>query len=137
MTGSGSLQTKVNKRAFIFVEVMNKQTLVFYDGSCSMCVGVSGWLSRIDGQKQFRLEPYQNQELLAQYPQIRPEACEKEIHIISESGKVLRGADAVLEIWRKTGHWSAFLAGFFRIPPFIWLVRMVYRLIARFRKGVY
>jgi predicted DCC family thiol-disulfide oxidoreductase YuxK len=102
-----------------------------------MCVGVSGWLSRIDGQKQFRLEPYQNQALLAQYPQINPKACEREIHIITPSGSILTGADAVLEIWRKTDHWSSFLGKIFRLAPFIWLARPIYRLIAYFRKGVY
>lgn len=116
------------------MEAMNKQTLVFYDGSCSMCVGVTGWLSRIDGKRQFRLEPYQNRELLSKYPQLSPEACAKEIHIITEKGKVLKGADAVLEIWRRSGHWSAFLACIFRLPPFIWLARPVYRLVARYRK---
>lgn len=114
-----------------------KQTLVFYDGSCRMCIGVSGWLSRIDGKKQFRLEPYQNADLLAQYPQINAQACEKEIHLVTENGRVLKGADAVLEIWRKTDHWLAFLAYIFRLPPFIWLARLVYKLVARFRKSVY
>lgn len=110
-----------------------KQTLVFYDGSCRMCVGVSGWLSRIDGKKQFRLEPYQNAELLAQFPQINPADCEREIHIITSKGKILKGADAVLEIWRNSGHWTSFLAILFRLPPFIWLARPIYRLVARIR----
>lgn len=112
---------------------MMKQTLVFYDGSCRMCIGVSGWLSRIDGKQQFRLEPYQHSDVLSQFPQITPEACEKEIHIVTEKGKVLKGADAVLEIWRKTDHWSSFLAQIFRLPPFIWFARPIYRLVARFR----
>jgi len=110
------------------------QIIVFYDGSCKMCVGVSGWLSRIDGKKQFRLEPYQNQALLAQFPQISPEACEREIHIITRIGKVLKGADAVLEIWSHAEHWSSFLGRLFSLPPFIWLARPVYRLIAFLRK---
>ncbi len=110
-----------------------KQTLVFYDGSCRMCVGVSGWLSRIDGKKQFRLEPFQNTELLARYPQIHAADCEKEIHILTENEQVLKGADAVMEIWRKTDHWSALMAQIFRLPPFILLARLVYKLIARYR----
>lgn len=113
------------------------KTLVFYDGSCSMCVGVTGWLSRIDHKNQFKLEPYQNSELLAKYPQINPADCENELHLISEKGKVLKGADAVLEIWRKTNHWSRFMAEVFRMPPFIWIARPVYRFIARNRKSIY
>lgn len=111
-----------------------KQTLVFYDGSCRMCVGVTGCLSRIDGKKQFRLEPYQNTDLMAQYPQINQAQCEREIHIITERGKVLKGADAVFEIWRKSGHWTSFMAQVFRFPPFIWLARPLYYLVARLRR---
>ncbi len=113
-----------------------KQTLVFYDGSCRMCVGVSGWLSRIDNKKQFRLEPYQNLEVLAQYPQLKPSDCEREIHIITTEGKVLKGADAVIEIWRKSEHWSTFLAQIFRLAPFIWLARPIYRLVAIIRNRI-
>ena len=114
---------------------MNR-TIVFYDGGCSMCVGVTGWLSRIDNQKQFRLEPYQNSELLSQYPQINPADCEHELHLITEKGKVLHGADAVFEIWRKTKHWSNFMGSVLRLPPFIWLARPMYRFIARNRKYI-
>ncbi len=112
---------------------MSKQTLVFYDGSCPMCVGVSGWLSRIDGKKQFRLEPYQKLDLLARYPELNFADCEREIHIITEEGKVLKGADAVIEIWKKTQHWTSFLARILVLPPFIWIARIGYRIVAFFR----
>lgn len=113
-----------------------KQTIVFYDGSCRMCVGFTGWLQHIDGKKQFRLEPYQDSELLKNYPHLKAEDLEYEIHIITEKGKVFRGADAMLEIWGKSGHWSSFLAGVFKIPPFIWIARLVYKAAAKYRKGV-
>ncbi len=115
---------------------MNK-TIVFYDGSCSMCIGVTGWLSKIDHKKQFQLEPYQHSELLKDYPQIDPANCEKEIHVINEHGEVLHGADAMMEIWRKTGHWTSFLGSIFRFAPFIWIARPLYRLIAKYRKSIY
>ena len=114
-----------------------KQTIVFYDGGCTMCVGLTGWLSKIDHKKQFRLEPYQQSEVLKDYPQINPADCEKQIHLISEGGKIMRGADATLEIWRKTGHWSSFMASIIRFPPFIWLARPLYKLVARYRKSIY
>jgi len=111
-------------------------TIVFYDHSCSMCVGVTGWLSKIDHKKQFKLEPYQHSEILKNYPQIDPADCEKQIYIITDRGKVMRGADAMLEIWRKTGHWSSFIPSILRNPPFIWLARPIYRFIARHRKSI-
>ncbi len=102
-----------------------------------MCIGVTGWLSRIDHKKQFRLEPYQNSELISQYPQINPEDCRNELHIISESGEILKGADAILEIWNKAEHWSSFMAFIFRLRPFIWIARPLYRLVARNRRWIY
>ena len=107
---------------------------LFFDDACPMCVGVSGWLSRIDGKSQFKLVPYQNAEILAQYPQLSPEACEKELHLVTAQGKVMSGADAVLEIWKQSGHWSSFLAKFFLLAPFIWIARPIYKLIARNRR---
>ncbi len=118
----------------IFVYMSAKQIVVFFDDACPMCVGVSGWLSRIDGKSQFKLVPYQNAEILAQYPQLSAEACEKELHLVTAQGKVLSGADAVLEIWKKAGHWSSFFAKLFLLAPFIWLARPIYSFIARNRR---
>jgi predicted DCC family thiol-disulfide oxidoreductase YuxK len=113
---------------------MNK-TIVFYDQKCRMCVGVTGWLSRIDGKRQFQLEPYQNSEFIKDYPQIKFGDFEKQIHLITENGQILRGADAMMEIWRKLDHWSSPGAYVLRIPPFIWLGRIIYNLVAKYRRA--
>jgi len=112
-----------------------KQIVVFYDGSCRICVGFTGWLRHIDGKKQFRLEPYQDNALLSQYG-LRQENLEREIHIMTSEGKIFRGADAVLEIWQHSGHWSGFAAVIFKVPPLIWLARLIYKLIARYRRSL-
>jgi predicted DCC family thiol-disulfide oxidoreductase YuxK len=114
-----------------------KQTIVFYDNSCPMCVGVTGWLSRIDHKQQFRLEPYQDSQTLKSFPQINSADCKKQIYIISQNGTVMRGADAMFEIWQRTGHWSSFLAKILSLAPFIWLARPAYRLVAKYRKNIY
>lgn len=114
-----------------------KQTIVFYDNSCPMCIGVTGWLSQIDQNHHFRLEPYQQSQTLKNYPQIDPADCEKQIYIISQNGSIMRGADAMFEIWKRTGHWSSFLAHVLCLPPFIWLARPAYRLVAKYRKNIY
>jgi seryl-tRNA synthetase len=62
------------------------------------------------------------------------EACEKELHLVTAQGKVLSGADAVLEIWKQAGHWSSFFAKLFLLAPFIWLARPIYSFIARNRR---
>ena len=113
------------------------ETIVFYDQSCPLCIGVTGWLGKLDTKEQFKLEPYQQSEVLKMYPQILPADCEKQIYIISDKGQVMRGADAMFEIWLKTKHWSSYLAYIFRLPPFIWFARPLYRLVAKYRKNIY
>jgi predicted DCC family thiol-disulfide oxidoreductase YuxK len=115
---------------------MNK-TIVFYDHSCPMCVGVTGWLHRIDHNKRFELVPYQDTEFLRNYPTLSPDRLEKQIHVVTADGDILRGADAMMEIWRKTGHPSSFLANIFRLAPFIWLARPLYNLVAKYRRNIY
>jgi predicted DCC family thiol-disulfide oxidoreductase YuxK len=117
-----------------FNNKMNK-TIVFYDQSCRMCVGVTGWLRRIDGKKQFQLEPYQDSHFLSDYPKLKSEDLEKEIHLITDDGRILKGADAMMEIWIKTGHWTNFAAYVYRLPPFIWIARILYKLVAKFRRA--
>jgi predicted DCC family thiol-disulfide oxidoreductase YuxK len=116
--------------------VINK-TIVFYDNGCSMCVGVTGWLSRIDHHKHFELVPYQDTSYLEKYPQLNPQNLAKQIHVVTEKGIVLKGADAMMEIWKKTGHPTGALASVFRLPPFIWIARPVYNLVARYRRSIY
>lgn len=114
-----------------------RRTIVFFDNTCSMCVGVTGWLSRIDHKKQFELIPYQDSEYLKHYPQLSPENLEKQIHVITSKGKILKGADAMMEIWKETGHFTSFLAHVFKVPPFIWIARPLYNLIAKYRRELY
>ncbi|MBC8051504.1 MAG: DUF393 domain-containing protein [Sphingobacteriaceae bacterium] len=114
-----------------------EKTIVFYDHACPMCVGVTGWLSKIDHKNQFELVPYQDSEYLKNYPQLSASALEKEIHVISAKGQVLKGADAMMEIWRKTQHPSSFVASVLRLAPFIWIARPVYKLVAKYRRGLY
>jgi len=113
------------------------KTIVFYDHSCNMCVGLTGWISKLDDKKQFELVPYQDAVYLRQYPQLDPLKMEKQIHVITEKKKILAGADAMLEIWRKIGHFTSPLAYLLRIPPFIWLARPLYNLIAKYRKDIF
>ena len=113
------------------------KTIVFYDQSCNMCIGVTGWLSKIDHKQQFKLVPYQDSEYLKKYPQLELKQLEKQIHVITEKGKALKGADAMLEIWRKTAHFTSPLAYLLRLPPFIWIARPIYNLVAKHRKDIY
>ena len=106
------------------------KTIVFYDQSCNVCAGVTGWLSKIDHKQQ-------DSEYLKKHPQLELKQLEKQIHVITEKGKVLKGAEAMLEIWRKTAHFTSPLAYLLRLPPFIWIARPIYNLVAKHRKDIY
>jgi len=59
---------------------------------------------------------------------------EREVVVVARDGRVLGGADAVLFLYGETR--SRLLAGFFRLPPFIWVGRAVYRWVANNRLTV-
>jgi predicted DCC family thiol-disulfide oxidoreductase YuxK len=113
------------------------KTIVFYDNGCSMCVGVTGWLYKIDHHQEFELVPYQDSKYLEKYPQLSTEQLAKQIHVVKKDGRIVKGADAMMEIWRRTGHWSAFMGSVFKFPPFIWLARPLYNLVAKYRRDLF
>lgn len=59
------------------------------------------------------------------------EACKRAVHVFTPDGRILRAGRASLFVLGRIG-WprAAFLAS---LPPFIWLVELGYRLVARNR----
>lgn len=114
-----------------------EQTIVLYDGACKMCVGFSGWLAKLDDSKQFKLLPFQDNAVRQLFPNISEMEYQQAIHVITPTKKILRGADAVLQIWIELNRISSPIAYVFRVVPFIWIARLIYRLVARFRKDIY
>jgi len=131
------MQGSITNRVLYLMLFDMRRTLVFYDGGCRMCVGLSGWIYHLDQKKQFELRPYQDSDLVKQFPELKPDQLEKHIHVIADDGRILRGADAMMEIWLKLRHFTSPLAYILKIPPFIWLARAVYNLIAMYRKDFY
>lgn len=115
----------------------NEHIIVLYDGACRMCVGFTGWLARLDGHKTFKLLPFQDEAVRKRFPQLTEVQYQHAIHVITAENKVLRGADAVLEIWRQLRLFTSPLVYVLRLPPFIWIARLVYMLIAKYRKRIY
>ena len=64
-------------------------------------------------------------------PPMTPElyrACSKAVHVIDREGSIRRGGRATLFILEQEG-WGP-IARFLSVPPLIWLVEMLYRLMA-------
>ncbi len=104
-------------------------TLVLWDGQCGLCRRCAGWAARKDTQERLTLMPYQE----APSPPMTPElskACERDMHVVRPDGSILKGGDAALHVLRALPGWWRIPAALFSVPPFIWAVRLGYRMVA-------
>ncbi len=58
-------------------------------------------------------------------------ACEHAVHVVKADGTILRGGRATLFILEHLG-WGR-IARVLALPPFIWLVELGYRIVAKNR----
>jgi len=106
--------------------------LVIYDGGCNFCKANLHWLRRLDWLHRFEGIAYQDKTLYTRYPQLRPEACEKAVHVVFPDGRTEQGGDAVREILLRLP--LGFLPGLLlSIPPLRQIARRVYPVLARNR----
>ena len=103
--------------------------IILWDGACGLCFESVLWLKKRDNN-QFIASPFQ----LAPKPPMTPElalACEDAVHIIRPSGEILKAGRAVLFALTSLGYTKS--TAILGLPPFIWLVEIGYRLVARYR----
>lgn len=104
--------------------------LVLWDGDCGFCARSVEWARRRDTEAVFTFVPYQR----APSPPMTPElerACARSVHVIRPDRSILRAGRACLYVLERLG-WKR-RARLLRLPPFIWAVELVYRLIASHR----
>ncbi|HZC34801.1 MAG TPA: DUF393 domain-containing protein [Chthoniobacterales bacterium] len=101
--------------------------LVLWDGDCGFCGRAIAWFQQNDRQHRFQFIKYQE----APSPPMTPElyrACSEAVHVIDREGSIRRGGRAALFILEQEG-WGL-IARFLSLPPFIWIVELVYRVVA-------
>ncbi len=104
--------------------------LIIWDGDCGFCQ----WSVR-------RIMAWDRRGVLADVARQKcptppltddiRQRTDREVVVVTRDGKVLGGADAVLFLYGETR--SRVLAGLLRLPPFIWIARVVYRWVANHR----
>jgi predicted DCC family thiol-disulfide oxidoreductase YuxK len=77
------------------------------------------------------LVPFQQAPSPPMTPELR-EACRRALHVLTREGQLLRGGRAALFVLERTR--LAPLARVGWLPPFVWLVRLGYRLVADNRR---
>lgn len=103
--------------------------LVLWDGDCGFCRRFVGWV-RSHGDERIETVPYQAIPEPPMTPALR-EACARALHVVTADGALLRGADAVLFVYGVLGYRLAALG---RRRPFLWILEIGYRWVARNRR---
>ena len=110
---------------------MNMKTKfkVFYDDQCEICQSGASWLRLIDDKNRIEFVSIEPCFLLSHYPDLDPEACQRELHVIAPDGRLYRGWEAVSRLARLFPQtWLVGMLG--TLPLFMQLGRALYRSLA-------
>lgn len=105
----------------------SRQPILLYDGDCGFCQVAVDRFQMIDRQNQIACVPSHLYAHLT--PALERQAQVEIIYI--DQGREFGGADGALRAYCRLRRWS--LLQLFRIPPFIWVARAAYKLVARNR----
>lgn len=108
--------------------------LVLFDGTCGFCARCVSWLGARDRRGRLTFVHYQAPGILERHGLSRSEA-DRAVWLLGPGGRRLSGEDAVAEaLVQAGGGWGA--AGrLLRVPPFHWVARRGYRVVAS-RRGL-
>ena len=104
--------------------------LVLWDGECGFCRRSIEWVQRRD-RGELESMPYQQAPPTVVSDELRRQ-CADAVHVITKDGSILRGARAWLFILRAIGWRTS--AAVLETPPFVWIVELGYRFVARNRR---
>lgn len=113
----------------------SRQFIAIYDEQCEICQAFVSWLRLLDRHGKVAVLPIEPEVLVRIHPDLELEACLRELHVVSPSGVVFGGWDAVAALARLFP--ETWLIGWFgRVPPFRWIGQVAYRFVARNRYAV-
>src|SRR5690242_1918915 len=101
---------------------------VLFDGQCRFCIGWANRMGRWVHRRGFELAPLQT-DWVQNRLQLPPDRLLEEMCVITESGQVLGGADAILYLLRLTW-WTWPLYAISLLPGIKPILRVLYRFIA-------
>lgn len=103
---------------------------IVWDGACGFCRRAIAWVRARDRDDAFLAVTYQELPSPPMTPELAA-ACRGAVHVRARTGEWLRAGRACLFVLERIG-WprSARVAG---VPPFVWMVELGYRVVARNR----
>jgi predicted DCC family thiol-disulfide oxidoreductase YuxK len=106
---------------------------ILYDGSCEMCRASLDGIRQFDNSGQIEPLDLHDDEVRAQFPDLKLENLLEELHAVDEGGRVYRGARAINEILRRQRGLKGYLAYLWYVPGYAWLADRQYKRIAASR----
>ena len=106
---------------------------ILYDGSCEMCRASLDGIRQFDNSGQIEPLDLHEDEVRAQFPDLKLENLLEELHAVDAGGRVYRGARAINEILRRQRGLKGYLAYLWYIPGYAWLADRQYKRIAASR----
>ncbi|HZC28007.1 MAG TPA: DUF393 domain-containing protein [Actinopolymorphaceae bacterium] len=106
------------------------RSLFLYDGDCAFCTRSVRWIERWV-RPRAQLSAWQHADL----PAVGTTQARAEHEVLwrARDGRIFGGAQAVAKLLLDTGGPWAVVGAVLRIPPFRWIARLVYRVIANNR----
>lgn len=109
---------------------MGGRVLVFYDSQCKICQAGVSWLRWLD--RHGRTECLPLDPVVLEQAGLDPEACTRQIHVLTPQRRILAGWNAVAYLGRLFPvTWLAGALG--AVPPFRILGKLLYGWIANRR----
>ncbi len=107
---------------------------IYFDGECRFCRVLIGKVKESKNSRNFILKDISNNELPES---VSDKAAQKEIYVKNDRGKLLRNIDGIISIIRVYGLVGKIIAWTLSLPGIYFLEKIMYRIIAKFRKGIF
>ncbi|GHG91243.1 DUF393 domain-containing protein [Comamonas sp. JC664] len=105
--------------------------VILYDGHCRLCGGAARQLQRLLGKTGTRLRSFREDGVLADFPGVTEDRCERALQLVLADGRVVEGLEAiVVALGRRP---LGALLRVYYLPGLRQLLDALYRLVARYR----
>lgn len=81
-----------------FPSVPVDPAILLYDEQCELCQAGVSWVSALDRDGRVRCLALQGLDLAALDPRLDPEACLRELHVVTAEGEILAGWDGISHV---------------------------------------
>ncbi len=105
---------------------------MLYDGNCRICVSQAEIVASYNDDALIEILDLNSPVARLRFPQVTPEAAQRELHLVAPDGTLYRGAEAVREVLVRLPALRG-LGELLRLPGAMSFARPLYAFVARNR----